>query len=87
MSLADDLRAVRRSGKCPVGAYLDTLDGEDRAALEEALAAPPEEFPHKALAGVLKRHIPGGVSDNTVRGHRLAERSCACGPRKRWRGQ
>lgn len=81
MSLADELKAIRRSPKCPLGMYLDTLSGDELKALEEALAASPAEVTHAGLARVLKKYIPGGISDHTVRLHRLEDRACACGPR------
>ena len=81
MSLVDDLTSLRRSPKCPLGAYLEALDGDERKALEDALAAPPSEISHVGLARVLKKYLPNGISDHTVRAHRADDRACACGPR------
>lgn len=75
MSLTDQLHQARhetrkRGPKCSVGKLLAKSSSEDRAALQDALAADPDEWPTVAIARAIQ------IGAHTVRRHRRGDCSC-----------
>lgn len=79
MSLADDLKALRKSVKCPVGSFLDTLDDRDRDALTEALSEPVKAIGNTALARLMTTHTGSRIGEAQVRAHRTGGCRCVAG--------
>lgn len=71
----DDLAVVPQARPCKVAVILEKLSDGERELVEQAIAGPKEQYPHRKIASALSKRV-WPVSDHAVSDHRAG--ACTC---------